>query len=337
MRICIFSRSFFPTLGGQERVAAVLAREFTHHGHSVVVLTDTPSREADDFPYEVQRTAQFWKRLGIFRGADRVLFMSGSLQGLLGCWLARKRCYITHQSIYGIGSGLECLAGLLKAKLTRWTVSICVSDFQRGRLRAPAVLIPNPLDQEFLQRSVHPRPRFDFGFVGRLVSDKGVALLIEALWRIKIRCPGASLRVIGDGPERAALQAQVSGLELGDRVIFSGILTGADLVSAMAECGCLVVPSVWEEPFGMAAIEGLAVCRHVIVTRRGALPEVVGRFGTVVDPDPSALSVAMESYLGATTGDPERDAAKARYLEQFSPSHVANRYLAALLGELPQR
>lgn len=337
VRICIFSRSFFPAIGGQERVAAVLAREFVQHGHSVVLLTDTISMELDDLPFEVRRTRKFLTRVAVFKEVDRVLFMSGSIQGFLGCCLAWKRCYVSHQSIYGIGAGLERVAGLLKVFLSRWTVNICISEFQRTRLRAPAVLIPNPVDQEFVQPLLPTKPRFDFVFVGRLVSDKGAALLIEAFSRLQGRWSNASLRVIGDGPELARLQAEVMRLGLGDRIVFSGALTGPVLASAVAECGCLVVPSLWEEPFGMAALEGLALCRHVIVTRRGALPEVVGRFGTVVNPDPFDLSLAMEHFLGSVRSGSEFDADKACYLERFSPNRVASQYLEVLLGEVPLR
>lgn len=332
-RICIFSRSFFPAVGGQERVAAILAREFTTRGYKVVILTDTPSDEVNELPYQVLRTGRFWDRVAVFGGSDRVLFMSSSLQGLLGCWLARKRCYITHQSLYGIGSGLERWVGVLKARLAGLTVNICISEFQRSRLRAPAVLIPNPVDEEFLQIPASTRRSFEFGFAGRLVSDKGVALLLEAFQRVHAVFPAARLRVIGDGPEGPALKDQARTLGLGQHVSFSGSLYGTHLSLAMAECECLVVPSVWEEPYGMAALEGMATCLQVIVTRRGALPDVVGPFGTVVDPDPDSLACAMEQFLRSPRADREGNQAKADYLRQFSSDQVAGRYLEVLFGD----
>lgn len=332
MRICVFSRSFFPALGGQERVAEVLAREFTNLGHTVLVLTDAPPGEVDGRPYEVRRTGRFWDRVAVFRGVDRVLFMSSSLQGLLGCWLAGKRCYVAHHSMYGIGNGAERLAGILKAWLSKLTVNICISEFQRKRLPARAILIPNPLDQAFLDWPAGNSVKFDFGFVGRLVPDKGVGLLMDALKSVHSSFPEASLRVIGDGPERSALEMQARQLGLSDRVNFSGPLHGDEMVSAMADCGCLVVPSLCEETFGLAALEGLAVCRWVIVTRRGALPEVIGPFGTVVDPDSEPLALAMVEFLLKKHAYHAQSPARTSYVNGFSSKALALRYLEVLQG-----
>lgn len=332
LRICIFSRSFFPAVGGQERVAAMLAREFSNSGHSVVVLTDTPATDGEGLPFEIYRTRRFWGRWAIFRGADRILFMSSSLQGMVGAFLACKRCYVSHQSVYGIGSGTERLAGMLKNVLSSLTINVCISDFQRRLLRAPAVIIPNPVGREFLNVKQDISRRFAFCFVGRLVSDKGVALLIDALSLVQKNFPGVSLRVIGDGPERADLEKQALRLGLCDRVEFAGVLAGPDLALAMSECECLVVPSVWEEPFGMVALEGIATCREVIVTNRGALPEVVGDFGLIVEPTINSLASAMTEYLSRANLTQDNNPERLMYLRQFYPENIAQRYLRVLCG-----
>lgn len=105
-------------------------------------------------------------------------------------------------------------------------------------------------------------------FVGRLEAYKGVATLIDAMRQH----PGVSLRIVGDGPERAALELQAKGMR---NVMFVGFQQGEALWAEYRGARCLVVPSLWYEPFGLVALEGLARGVPTIVSDRGGLPEIV--------------------------------------------------------------
>lgn len=140
-----------------------------------------------------------------------------------------------------------------------------------------------------------------FAYVGRLVREKGLPLLIEAAARLKNEGHSFRLRFIGDGPERAGLEsaARASGLE--DRICFTGMLGGEDLRRATADVAALVMPSIWEETAGMAAIEQMNRGRAVIASDIGGLGEIVDGTGLKFPPsDAAALAACMRRIIENT-------------------------------------
>jgi glycosyltransferase involved in cell wall biosynthesis len=124
---------------------------------------------------------------------------------------------------------------------------------------------------------VYPDPgvRTDKGeyalFVGRLVPEKGVDTLLEAWKLIENAVP---LRIAGDGPMRAALEAQKENAGLGN-VLFEGQLSREKLRAVMKRAALLIFPSEWYEPFGLAIAEAFACGVPVIVSRLDPLLETV--------------------------------------------------------------
>ncbi|MDG1144037.1 MAG: glycosyltransferase, partial [Burkholderiales bacterium] len=95
---------------------------------------------------------------------------------------------------------------------------------------------------------------------------------------------------------------------------------------------CMVVPSVWQEPFGIVALEGLASCDTVIATRSGGLPEAMGPYGVIVEPCEKSIATAMVSVLKAKASSKNIPGATSyallrAHLAKYSPHVVANRYL----------
>lgn len=107
-------------------------------------------------------------------------------------------------------------------------------------------------------------------YVGRLSKEKGVDVLLRAA-NIAREIP---VRIVGDGPENAALRALAAELELRN-VEFVGAKSGADLQAEYANARFLTVPSVWYEPFGLVVLESYATGKPVIASRIGGLAEVV--------------------------------------------------------------
>jgi glycosyltransferase involved in cell wall biosynthesis len=102
--------------------------------------------------------------------------------------------------------------------------------------------------------------------------------------------------MVGEGPREAAWRTLAGTLGLQDRVYFLGLRS--DVEEIIAAASVVVVPSEWEEAFGLAAIEGMAAARPVIVTRSGAMPGIVGDAGMVVPKsDPPALARAIGTVL----------------------------------------
>lgn len=131
-------------------------------------------------------------------------------------------------------------------------------------------------------------------FIGRLSPEKGVDRLLEAWARL-----GRNRRLViaGDGPELGPLQAKAASLQL-DNVSFVGFVDRPGHRELWAGAAFSVVPSVWQEPFGIVVLEAWARGRTVVAHRIGALPEIItdGVDGFLANPnDPDDLAAVLES------------------------------------------
>lgn len=161
--------------------------------------------------------------------------------------------------------------------------------------------------------------------VARLVERKGLALLLDALPSVLRSVPGTHLLVVGDGPERAALEAQTERLGLTGAVTFLGEIPNDEVrrALAIAEVFALTPLDRADDPegFGVVYLEAAAAGRTAVASRAGGVPEAVldGRTGLLVPPgDPAATAGALIRIL---TDDALRDrlaaAAKARADREF--------------------
>lgn len=166
------------------------------------------------------------------------------------------------------------------------------------------------------------------GFAGRLVRAKGADLAIEALARMQ---PGqaASLEIVGEGPERAGLEAMARGRGLGARVRFRPWLPSGEMPAFYRGLDVLVLPSRstprWIEQFGRVLIEAMASGVVCVGSDSGEIPQVIGPAGLIVPEDDTvALAGALER-LAAEPALRARLAAegRARALAEFSMERVA--------------
>lgn len=116
-------------------------------------------------------------------------------------------------------------------------------------------------------------------YVGRLVSEKGLPCLLRAVRCLKDEDFKLRVKFVGDGPERASLEKMARELGIGDRLTITGDLRGTHLDDATRDSAILVMPSIWEETAGLAAIEHMMRGGVVIATDIGGLSEVVGETG----------------------------------------------------------
>jgi glycogen synthase len=135
-------------------------------------------------------------------------------------------------------------------------------------------------------------------FVGTLIPEKGVDVLVAALRLAHAKRPDLTLTLVGDGPDayRAALTESSRGLP----VQFAGRLDRAAVLACYARHDVLVFPSVWDEPFAVVPLEAMAMGLTVIATSAGGTPEAVsdGRTGVVVPPgDAQALAAAIVAIV----------------------------------------
>jgi glycosyltransferase involved in cell wall biosynthesis len=130
--------------------------------------------------------------------------------------------------------------------------------------------------------------------VARLDSEKGGETLLRAMPFVE---GGAHLALAGEGPRLSEWNELVAALGVAGRVHFVGLRN--DIEQLMAASSAVVVPSEYEEAFGLAVVEGMASARPVVVTRSGAMPELVGEAGLVVEKrDPRGLAAALNRLLG---------------------------------------
>ncbi|HUL69854.1 MAG TPA: glycosyltransferase [Gemmatimonadales bacterium] len=151
---------------------------------------------------------------------------------------------------------------------------------------------------------------FQILFVGRLVERKGVRYLLEALARLPQRV-GARLEVVGDGPERPALEALGRQLGLTERVVWRGWVSKTELQEAYARAGAFVLPAVVDargdtEGLGVVLLEAMNERVPVIASEVGGITDIVknDETGLLVPPgDPDALAAALlKLALDASAG-----------------------------------
>ena len=137
-----------------------------------------------------------------------------------------------------------------------------------------------------------------FGYVGRMVAEKGIPSLLRATRILKDQGHRFAERLVGDGPERSKLEAIISAERLESYVRSTGYLSGKDLDDAMRDIDVVVMPSICEETAGLAAIEQMMRGRLVIASNIGGLAEVVADAGLRCTPgSPEALAECMASVL----------------------------------------
>ena len=183
-----------------------------------------------------------------------------------------------------------------------------------------------------------------FAYVGRLVSEKGLDLLVGAARRLAVAGYTFRLRFIGDGPERPSLEKAVDASGLRPHVTFTGYLRGNELGKALREVGVVVMPSVWEEVAGLSAVEHMMRGRLVIATDIGGLGEIVDGAGLKFAlGDVEGLASCMrrvleEPGLAAQLGEQARKKAQANFREeQMLAQHFAvYRQLAGLPSPSPE-
>ena len=133
-------------------------------------------------------------------------------------------------------------------------------------------------------------------FAGRLSPEKGVHTLIRAFRRLLRDAPKVRLWIAGDGPERSSLLATVSALGIEDAVEFMGTVAREELERRFEKAWVQVVPSIWEEPFGLVALEAMMRGTVVVASSNGAFGEYVehGVSGILTPPgDDAALSARL--------------------------------------------
>jgi glycosyltransferase involved in cell wall biosynthesis len=130
-----------------------------------------------------------------------------------------------------------------------------------------------------------------FAYVGRLVTEKGVNVLIEAASILKDRGRQFEVLIIGDGPERRTLEGQVESLHLTGQIRFLGFLFGASLREILTCVSAILMPSICEDVAPFSVLEQMMQGRLIIGSKIGGLAEQIGEAGLTFSPG-SSLELA---------------------------------------------
>src|ERR1700694_4880589 len=219
--------------------------------------------------------------------------------------------------------------------LRRFKGLVAGSDLAGTLVRADAPDLPIAVIPQLGAVAPHephhtPHEGLAIGFVGRLVPNKGLDNLLQALalhrgarWRVT---------VVGEGPERERLEALTSELRLAARVRWMGGLPAERIANLWPELDVVVQPSRalpgWLESNGHVLIEAMAHEVAVLGSGSGVIPELIGDAGVVVPAgDVPALAAALERLSDEAIRRPLAQAARARALRLYSDDAIAERTL----------
>jgi len=361
VRIALFAASFTPSLGGVERFVEVLADWLSGAGHEVKVLTPTIGGDDSRLAYEVVRRPSLSKMVAAVRWADVVHVKSLSTKAALAGLLGAKTAVVTHSQHQAIcptqaawSESGPCSAGPapgpcpvcphrgVRARCHLWRQrssalaakkNVCISDYLLQRLGLPrSVVVFNPVEPRAFRTQSQP----DAGtptvaFAGRLSPTKGLDVLIEALARLD----DVRLEVAGTGPDQLRCQQLASALGVADRVGFLGRASFDGVAELYGRANVVCVPSVWQEPFGYAAAEAMAMGCAVVGTPSGALPELLAKGRGFVSGSFSPVDLA--ETLRAALSDPAAcriagSEARRFASEELSVDVVGERYVELYRG-----
>lgn len=365
MKILLYSKAFHPMVGGVETVTATMAEMFIKLGHECQVLTPVGNPQPDAFNYKVHRKPGFLQTIKLIFNAQIVVSKGASLALVPYCMLLVKPFIWIHSGyqascVDGLGwvdgepspltpkaslafhyrkSGLlYAIKSAFKLYLRRFAcrhivaMNVAVSDWVA--MRQPfkkQIRIHNPFPiYRFADAQHPPKPIYHFLYLGRLVSEKGVATLIKALALLVERHPEKPLKllIIGDGSWRSLLEAQTKAAGLENSIVFAGRQTGQELIKLIQKCEVAVVPSEWEEPMGGVALELLAAGKLVIVSKNGGLAECVGDAALLFDNgDHEMLADCMSRLLADEQLKASLRIKAKEQLEKFDPEMLATQYI----------
>jgi glycogen(starch) synthase len=166
--------------------------------------------------------------------------------------------------------------------------------------------------------------------IGRLTHEKGFDLFLDSIPAIVERFPHLLVKIIGDGPERSSLEQRASGLGVKESVEFTGSIPNSDIPGYINAATLVVVPSRYQEAFGIVAVEAAVMERPVVAANVCGLAEIVidDETGLLVEMENSrALSNAIITLLS----QPEKakqmgQAARSRAQQEFSVLKYVDAY-----------
>jgi glycosyltransferase involved in cell wall biosynthesis len=374
VRVVVVSGIWPPDVGGPASHAPALADALLAAGHEVEVVT-TADAEPAARPYPVRWVSRSrpapLRHLAVAhevrraaRRADRVYATTMVRRATIGATLARRPLVVklvadeayererrtgrfdgTLEEFQQRGGGVRrrALRATRTAALRRARAVVVPSEYLReialgwGLDPSRVTVIPNPapelppLPSRDDARAALGIGGFALGTAGRLTGQKALGDALDAVARV----PGVDLLVLGDGPERAALERHAARLGLGDRVRFLGAGSRADVLTLFRAVDAALLTSAWEN-LPHTLLEALAVGTPVVATAVGGIPEVVtdGGNGLLVPPrDVEAIAAAVERLAEDDALRGALAQAARASVEELAEPRILQRIVQAIVGD----
>jgi len=328
-RILMVSEVYPPAIGGIETIGQIMAHRLAARGHAVVVATRTPCDDPTFDQNEARLGVRVVRRPGMLAllrlgwWAQVILNNHLSLRALGPLWLLPRPWFVwVHTYLFPMGGRVS---RWLKRRALQRSQVAAVSTALAQHLPVPATVLPNTWRADIFHPRSVARER-DLVFVGRLVSDKGVDLLLAAMGCLALDGQRPTLTVIGSGPEDAALRRQADDLGISAQITFLGPRSATEVAAELSLHEILVVPSRWAEPFGIVVLEGLACGCVPVVSSGGGLPEALGPCGELfANGDLAGLTAALRRVLSDHEMRTRYRQKAGDHLERFAPDTIVSR------------
>lgn len=328
LKICHWIESYLPTIGGGEVLLSQLVRAQKKQGHIVHILTNRQSgtldfEEVDGVTVERFSFGEAMQNRDVAQiictlkqvvehiqreMPDVIHLHSQQAMAFFFLRLPRtaygKAIYTAHDGNYPEKGAGSSLVGQVVDR-----VDAVVAPSEHSR-RIYVNCFPQAASKICCIYNSLPAPDAVYSSVdvsnvrvvalGRMVYEKGFDVFIEAIRLLGDECHAFSFELIGDGPERPVLERLVEQAGLTSCVRFTGWVEPSDIFKSLSKASLVVVPSRWQEPFGLVALQAMQCGRAVVASAVGGLSEVVedGETGLLVPPDaPAALATTLRGLL----------------------------------------
>jgi glycogen(starch) synthase len=288
--IVLSTYTFLPDIGGIATNKYTLAKALVKAGHKVTVVTPTVGEWKGEFALTIISKPSVWQLISTYRSADIVLFSNLSIKlGWPAVFLNGNFGLHHHSSSAFNRNEKKTLKTIVKSfvenalinKSTHFVNSEFTQEDAGEFFNNHKVIVTYPIaSQTKIPNQVinNYTNKKDAVFVGRIEEEKGVNFLVDNIDLIKSVLNINTLYFAGDGGALKRIEEKKI-----DGVKFMGPIDLVEVKKIMANSEYVFVPSIWKEPFGNVAVEGVSSGAVVIASNRGGLPEAAGNCSILFD------------------------------------------------------
>ena len=303
MKILFWTELFFPHIGGIEVFGAQFIKALLRSGYTVEVVTSHSGALLPDiaekeririhrFPFQkalAQRDMKEIKQIAakVIRLNEHFrpgIIHVNTIQPSLFFFYHTRSSYpvpfvlTLHQPPLSSSGDSSLLHNTMSS--ADWITAVSHNLLSEARHYAPGIeskssVIHNGLECPHTKPSCLSFKKPTILCIGRLIKDKGFDLAIDALKNVLKYSPSANLIIAGDGTERKYLEKKALNLGLSNAVRFTGWVPPEEVPDLMNKATLVVVPSRWEEPFCLVALQAAQMGRPVVASKTGGMPETV--------------------------------------------------------------